>query len=207
MLSRTTLLAFTLVLLPAATATAKGADDPSTEDAPFAGGGNKAQAPAPFAAAPSAGFAAVGQWVLSLRTTGDGGGYLFFHKNSPGDWELSLHPSIDYFIVSGLSLGATFGYDHSSAQTGRTVVDLGGRVGFNININDHVGFWPMVGVGLSLDSENHDTTTSSTLAIFAPFLYHLVPHLFVGVGPSFAARMSGGSGKSYGLDFVLGGWL
>ena len=43
--------------------------------------------------------------------------------------------------------------------------------------------------------------------MFAPFLYHLVPHLFVGAGPSLSFLLSGGDGSSYGLDFVLGGWL
>ena len=196
------------VSLSTATALAKGADDPSTEDAPFApaGAANKG-GPAPFAASPSAGFGAVGQWVLSLRTTGDSGGYLFFHKDSPGDWRLSLHPEIDYFITGNISLGALFGYTYSPAATGTTVIDIGGRAGFNLTINDHLGFWPSAGVALNLDSENHTTNTSTTLGIFAPFIYHLVPHLFVGVGPSFSIRLSGGSGKTYGVDFTLGGWL
>jgi hypothetical protein len=208
MLSRTTILAgiLAIVLLSAATANAKGADDPSTEDAPFASGGNKS-GPAPFAASPSAGFAALGQWVLSLRTTDDGGGYFFFHKSGGGDWQLSLHPSIDYFITSSVSLGATFGYFYSPAATGTTIVSLGGRAGFNLNINDNIGFWPSAGVGVKLDSHMHNTDTSASLAIFAPFLYHLVPHLFVGVGPSFSIQLNGGNDKSYGLDFVLGGWL
>jgi len=202
---RTSLLACTLALLYTATANAKGADDPSTEDARFAGSGSKG--PAPFATSPSAGFAATGQWVLSMRTAGDGGGYFFFHKSSPGDWELSLHPSIDYFITSSVSLGATFGYRYTPADTGTTAVDLGGRAGFNLNVNDHVGFWPSAGFALNLFSSNHNTDTSTSFFIFAPFLYHLVPHLFAGVGPSFSVLMSGGSGKSYGIDFVLGGWL
>jgi hypothetical protein len=205
LLLRTTILACTLALLSAATANARGADDPSTEDAPFAGGGNKT--PAPFAASPSAGFGATGQWVLSFRTTDDGGGYLFFHKNSPGDWAISLHPSIDYFITGNVSLGATFGFFYTPAGTGRTTVNLGARAGYNLTINDHIGFWPSAGFGLNVDNEMHNTTTSTTFGIFAPFLYHLVPHLFVGVGPSFSVLMSGGSGKTYGIDFVLGGWL
>jgi len=55
---RKSILACLLVLLPSV-ASAKGADDPSTEDAPFANSTTKA--PAPFAASPSAGFAAMGQ--------------------------------------------------------------------------------------------------------------------------------------------------
>ena len=155
---RRSILACLLVGL-SSTAHAAGAGDPSTEDAPFAGASNKS--PAPFAASPSAGFAAMGQWVLSMRTTGDGG-FVFFHKPSGGDWELSLHPSIDYFITSSVSLGATFGYTYSPAATGTTVVDLGGRAGFNLNINDNVGFWPSAGVGVNVNSSNHNTNTSAT---------------------------------------------
>jgi len=210
MLSRTTILAGTLAiaLLSGATAHARGADDPSTEDAPFAGTGTANKSgPAPFATSPSAGFGAVGQWVLAMRTGGDQGGEFFFHKNSPGDWTLSLHPEIDYFIINSVSLGALFGYTHSPADTGTTIIDLGARAGFNVNINDHVGFWPSAGFALDFNSSNHTNHTTTSFGIFAPILYHLVPHLFAGAGPSFSVLMSGGSGKSYGIDFTLGGWL
>ena len=65
----------------------------------------------------------------------------------------------------------------------------------------------MAGLEANVASTNHNTNTSTRLQIFAPFLYHLVPHLFVGLGPSFSWRLSGGEGKVYGVDFVLGGWL
>jgi hypothetical protein len=187
-----------------ATTSARAAEESSSEDAPFAG---TSKGPAPFAASPSAGFAAMDQWVLTLRTTPDAGGFLFFHKNSPGDWELSLHPAIDYFITSSVSLGAVVGYRHSSAATGTTALGLGARAGFNLNINDHVGVWPTAGLAVNYVSANHESSTTTTFGIFAPFLYHLVPHLFVGLGPSFSILLSGADGKSYGLDFVLGGWL
>lgn len=193
-----------LLVGTASTAYAAGADDPSTDDAPFAG--NKSSSPAPFAASPSAGFGAMGQWVLSMRTTSDSA-FVFFHKPSGGDWTLSLHPSIDYFLTSSISLGATFGYTYSPAATGTTVLDLGGRAGFNLTINDHIGFWPMAGVGVNVNSSDHNTNTAAAFSIFAPFLYHLVPHLFAGVGPSFSVQLNDGNGKVYGLDFILGGWL
>jgi len=185
-----------------ASVNARAAEESSSEDAPFAGGG---KGPAPFAASPSAGFAALEQFVLTMKTTGDDG-YVFFHKGG-GDWTISLHPSLDYFLINSVSLGATFGYTYSPADTGTTTIDLGGRAGFNLNINDHLGFWPAAGVAVKLFSSNHSTSTTTAFAIFAPFLYHLVPHLFVGLGPSFAVVMTGGSGKTYGIDFVLGGWL
>ena len=205
-MSRKSILTCALVLLAAtAGANANAAEESSSEDsAPFAGSANKG--PAPFAASPSAGFGAIGQWVLTMKTTGDNG-YVFFHKPSGGDWELSLHPSIDYFITNGVSLGATVGYRYSPAETGTTVFDLGARAGFNLNINDNLGFWPTAGLSVNVDSRNHTTNTHTTFGVFAPFLYHLVPHLFVGLGPSFALPLSGGGGNAYGVDFVLGGWL
>ena len=138
---RTTALMCTLagVSLSTATALAKGADDPSTEDAPFApaGGGSKG-GPAPFATSPSAGFAAVGQWVLSLRTTGDTGGFLFFHKDSPGDWSLSLHPEIDYFIINNLSVGGFIGFDFvTSGDNDSSRFSIGPRFGYNIPAGCH----------------------------------------------------------------------
>jgi len=206
MLRASTILALTLALLFTAAGARAAEETPSSseESAPFAGGA--AKGPAPFAGSPSAGFAAVGQWVPSMRTTGDSG-YVFFHRPSGGDWELSLHPAIDYFIVSSVSLGATFGYTYSPAATGTTTIDLGGRAGYNLNINDNVGVWPMAGFNLRFHSSNHNHDTGTSIGIFAPFLYHLVPHLFAGLGPSFAVQTSGGSGNTFGIDFILGGWL
>jgi hypothetical protein len=200
---RQTILAGLLVALASSTANAaRGADDPSTEDAPFAG--NKA--PAPFAASPSAGFGPIGQWVLSLRTTPDGG-FLFFRNHSPGDWELSLHPAIDYFITGNVSVGGVVGIGYSPADMGTTDLDIGARAGFNLTMNDHLGLWPNAGLSAHYKNTMHVSNTSTELNVFAPFLYHPVPHFFVGLGPSFALQLSGGSGKVYGVDFMLGGWL
>ena len=118
MLRASTIIALTFALLATAAGGARAAEESSSDDsAPFAGGA--AKGPAPFAASPSAGFAAVGQWVLTMKTTGDDG-YVFFHKPDGGDWELALHPAIDYFIISSVSLGATFGYYYSPAATGKS---------------------------------------------------------------------------------------
>jgi hypothetical protein len=189
----------------ATTASAQAAEESTSEDsAPFAGGASKG--PAPFAASPSAGFAAVGQWVLTMKTAGDSG-YVFYHQPSTGPWELSLHPTLDYFIANSISIGATAGYYHSSVDTGVTTFDLGGRAGCNMNITDHLGFWPTAGLGVNIDSRDYNTSARTTFGVFAPFLYHLVPHLFVGLGPSFSMFLSGADGNTFGIDFVLGGWL
>ena len=197
-----TLVALTL----AGPGAAYAADDTSSDDsAPFAN--NTKTAPAPFAVAPSSGFGAMDQWVLTMRTTSDNG-FVFFHKRSGDDnWELNLHPAIDYFITGRFSVGGTVGIAYSPASAGSTRLDIGARGGFNLNITDHIGWWPNVGVSAHHENVNHNSATSTSLNVFAPFLYHLVPHLFAGVGPSFSFLISGGDGSDVGLDFVLGGWL
>jgi hypothetical protein len=46
-----------------------------------------------------------------------------------------------------------------------------------------------------------------TAEVFAPFLYHPVEHLLLGVGPFLGYQFHGGDYTEYGLDFVIGGWL
>lgn len=192
-----------LLLTSVLAGNARAAEETSTDDiAPFAA----SKTPAPFAAAPSAGFGAIGQWVLSMRTTPDSG-FFFFHKASGGGWTLSVHPTLDYFITGRFSVGGTVGIAYSPDQAGSTWLDIGARAGANFNLTDHVGWWPNVGLSARYENVNHNSATSTSFNIFAPFLYHLVPHLFVGAGPSFAFRLSGGDGSDYGIDFMLGGWL
>ena len=62
--SASSLLPALVALLLAGNARAQDSDD----SAPFA---NSRTAPAPFAVAPSSGFGAIGQWVLTMRTTAD----------------------------------------------------------------------------------------------------------------------------------------
>ena len=191
-----------LALLLASPLTGSARAQDTDDSAPFA---SNRTSPAPFAVAPSSGFGAIGQWVLTMRTTGDGG---FFYLHKGGDsWELNLHPAIDYFINGRFSVGGTVGIAYSPAGAGSTRLDIGARAGFNLNISDHIGWWPAIGISAHHENIEHNSSTSTAMNMFAPFLYHLVPHLFVGAGPSLTFLLSGGDGTSYGLDFVIGGWL
>jgi hypothetical protein len=148
------------------------------------------------------GFGAPGQVVI----TGDLEGHL---RNG---WQLRLHPALDYFIASNISVGGVAGITYNSGNPSVTTFDLGARAGFNLGINDALTFWPTVGIFFhhtsvgSTAASNGSSSNSSSLEIFAPFLYHLVPHLFVGAGPIFDLALNGG-GNSYGLQTVVGGWF
>ena len=69
-----------------------------------------------------------------------------------------------------------------------------------------ISFWPTIGID---GSYIHNATSNSTAAleVFAPFLYHAAPHLFLGAGPFLSYLVKGGPDTQYGLDFVIGGWL
>jgi hypothetical protein len=85
---------------------------------------------------------------------------------------------------------------------------VGGRAGYALNASERVTFWPMAGINVNhaSDSMQHTSNTSVSVHIFAPFLYHVAPHFFLGVGPSFDLAINGG-GKDFGIDSIVGGWF
>jgi hypothetical protein len=151
-------------------------------------------------AAPGGGFGAVGQWVLS------GEANLAFHTSTGGGWDIRFQPSLDTFIAPSFSVGGVVTVAHASGGT--TSVGLGPRAGYNLNFNEHIGWWPLVGVRVAHDSNSMQHTSSSSAAarVFAPFLYHIVPHFFAGLGPSFDLGLSDGH-KTFGVDSIVGGWF
>jgi hypothetical protein len=141
-------------------------------------------------------FGATGQIVIT--------GALEGHLHN--GWELHLQPSADYFIATNVSVGATIGFTHDSGNPAFNAFNLGVRAGYNLAISDPVTFWPMVGINVD-KVFGTGGNTATQLTIFAPFLFHLVPHLFVGAGPDFELALSGGGGNGYGLQTVVGGWF
>jgi len=164
------------------------------------------------AAAVGSSFGLPGQLVLSMGATTDE--HLFFHKQSGGGWQLQLSPALDYFLIQRLSVGGVLGYRYTSGgagtgtnASGATRILVGGRVGFNIDINDRFSFWPLAGLFLERTSANHASTTNTWFGLFAPVLFHVAPHFFAGLGPSFELNLSGPNGNQYGIDSIIGGWF
>jgi hypothetical protein len=120
-------------------------------------------------------------------------------------WELHLQPAFDYFIATNVSVGGLIGFTHDSGNPDRNAFDIGVRAGYNLAISVPVTFWPTAGIFIHREFGTNGSTSAS-LNIFAPFLFHLVPHLFVGVGPDFELPLNGG-GTGYGVRTVVGGWF
>jgi hypothetical protein len=163
-----------------------------------------ASAPAP-SAAPASSFGAGGGWVLSVQSHnfGNATSSFFLQKVSGGPTTVNVQPALDYFIGSGISVGGTVGFIHSSSTT----VSFGARAGFNQPLVEKVSFWPTAGVYASYLNGSGNSSTTAAAAVYAPFLYHPVQHFFVGVGPYLGYQFHGSTDTEYGLDLVIGGWL
>lgn len=158
--------------------------------------------PGPFArgAVSGGGFGAVGQWVISGELQ------LSMEKVSGGNTTFLVQPALDYFIMPNLSVGGVVGLRVTTGDPTQTSVSLGARAGYNLAIANLITFWPQAGLYLSHYSAGSDSDTSTSLGVFAPFLYHVVPHLFVGLGPFFDQPLGDGS-ATFGIHSVVGGWL
>ena len=165
-------------------------------------------APTGGAGAPAAKFGAAGAWVISVQSFNAGSPTpsFFVAKQASGGSSLLIQPGLDYFIGNGISVGGVVGFGFSSGSPNTTAVKLGARAGFNQGLTEHVTFWPTIGVDGSY-IHNSGSSSTAALEVFAPFLYHVAPHFFLGAGPFLSYLVKGGPDTEYGLDFVIGGWL
>lgn len=167
----------------------------------------------PPAAAPvmnASGFGAQGAWVFTFETADNGYGFAFFHKAASGGSIVTLNPGADYFVAPNVSLGANLLFSHTSpgdsGGASSTTIGAGVRAGYNLDIVENVGFWPSARFFVTHTSGTPSTTDES-FGVFAPFIWHLTTHFFLGGGPDLNHDLSNGGSTEYGLDFILGGWL
>jgi len=143
----------------------------------------------------NAAFAADGQFVITSELN------FRLHKPSGGTWTLLLQPSLDYFIAQHISIG---GLVYLEAGDGWGNFGLGPRAGYAFNLGERVSFWPTVMIK-AIKYSGQDVKTE--LWLQGPFLFHLVPHFFIGAGPYVEADMSNGSGSDIGLYATIGGYF
>ncbi|HEY1691591.1 MAG TPA: hypothetical protein VGG39_05500 [Polyangiaceae bacterium] len=152
-------------------------------------------------------------------------------NNSSGT-EFGLSPALDYFVIDSLSLGADLLVEilspsHENPAPGTTSTNPGGqdtllgiapRVGYDLRLSDAFTFWPKVYFAYATLSGPGGGANSETLGVFAPFLWHPVPHFFLGLGPNFSTQLGNnltGGGQSQGqpkvtqlgIQATLGGWF
>jgi hypothetical protein len=127
-----------------------------------------------------------------------------------------LRPAVDYFVLQNLSVGIFVGLRRSSQEAVTvSTIELGSRVGYAIAMSERFSLWPKIGLSYSrTDVDVHAPqdvtvlgpfgTSAVTLNVFAPVLYHPVPHFFLGFGPGIDIDKSA---ITVGARLTLGGWM
>ena len=187
------------LLLTVPTARAEDAAPPPPMAASSGGGGlNVSSAP----------FGATGQMAFVMTSGGD---FPFsYSKTGGGNWQLHLRPALDVFVQQNVSVGGHVVVDTGG---GSSTVGLGARAGYNVVLSELVSLWPLVGLSFTHNSQNNGPSSSMIrLNIDVPFLFHIVPHFLLGVGPFFSLPLTnsqamGNKDPSYGLTALVGGYF
>jgi hypothetical protein len=167
----------------------------------------RAQDPAPAATPAPAmggalgqGFGEQGQIVISGEMNAG------FTKVNHAGWVFSVKPAADYFIVPNISIGAALGF--AIGNDDQKGFEVGGRAGYNLNVTENIGVWPIVGISYNKVSAPNNNGFSSTYGnLYLPILYHIVPHVFAGIGPFYNLKIAGDGDHSYGFRSTVGGWF
>lgn len=134
--------------------------------------------------------------------------------------------SLDYFVIDNLSVGGQVSYQTTNDGDGNTF-SLAPRLGYNIGLSDDFSLWPQLTVTFASSkaaTQIGDVTveaksSSFGVGLYAPVLYHITNHFFLGTGPfidtqlSNSIKVEGGDSvdapkaTNFGLQSVLGGYL
>ena len=160
-----------------------------------------AATPAPaMAGALGQGFGEQGQFVISGEMNAG------FTKVNHGGWVLGVKPAADYFIVPNISIGAALGF--AIGNDDAKGFEVGARAGYNLNVTENIGVWPIVGISYNKVTAANNFSSSSTYGnLYLPILYHIVPHVFAGIGPFYNLHIAGDGDHSYGFRSTVGGWF
>jgi len=158
----------------------------------------------PFAQPPGPnGFGTPGQLVF------DGTAAFSLVKETGGNTTFLLRPAVDYFIIPNVTVGAVIGFSTESGRFATTTISLGVRAGVNFNLTDKFSLWPTAGFSFFHTDTSDGGPSSSHWAfnLFAPFLFHVAPHFFLGAGPFLDVGLSGGDHNLFGIQSLIGGWF
>jgi len=166
-------------------------------------------------AAPASTFGNPGQVVISQDFA-----VKFEYESENETSAVILAPAIDYFLIPNLSLGGQLIFSYAkNGGVSFTNIGVGPRDGFNFSLAPMFSFYPKAGFSIihsTGSSESGGVTVSRSetfigVGLFTPFLFHPVPHFFIGFGPSFSGNISGGTANdrflTFTLETVIGGYF
>jgi hypothetical protein len=179
-------------------------------------------APAPAGRAQTGGFGEQGQLAVSAELQLD---VVHTSQGQFGTTSYTFRPAGDYFLSPNFSVGGFIGISSgttsvmqvlaSSAAT-FTEVSLGARAGYNLRLTDLLSLWGLASLGYARDTlhiAGIDTSGSIVpITLYAPLLFHVAPHVFLGLGPILSAQLVNSvpgqsHAISFGLQSVVGGYF
>jgi hypothetical protein len=121
---------------------------------------------------------------------------------------VSLAPAVDYFFAPQLSLGGQILFEYGkNGPVSSTTIGLAPRFGFNLPVGPMFTFYPRVGLSFTHVTVSVNSMSASDtfvgLFVYAPFLFHPVPHFYIGFGPSFSGNFAGGEPQDRFLTIAL----
>jgi hypothetical protein len=146
-------------------------------------------------------------------------------KDSPADNFFATRLGADVLVTGHLTLGGTLGASGEFAGSSWEVgFDAAARVGWLAPIAERSAIWPQLSLGFEVTSEpactldaGGNATCVRTVAesvgvsLFVPIIFTPLPHLFIGIGPTFERGLWSSEGEaapqSIGLQTVLGGFF
>jgi hypothetical protein len=129
-----------------------------------------------------------------------------------------VQPALDYFVSTNVSVGGLLGIrkDPLGGSASRTTFAVGGRVGYNVFLSSAVSLWVRGGLNYGHFTDHvvgspDDTGSYVSLSVYAPVLWHPVPHFFLGAGPFLEQDLyesnSGPKATDFGISSTVGGYF
>jgi len=168
-------------------------------------------------------------------------GHLGYSSGGSSTTSVSIQPAFDYFSGPGFSEGITALFRYSDSTSGIDITDkiltFGVTVaaGGNLWLGDRVSFWPKLYLGVwqsrstlsspmggsisvngtpfPIGPATEITENAAFVEVYAPFLFHLARHFFVGFGPDGYADIVHSANSIdnrrlfVGASSTVGGWF
>jgi hypothetical protein len=133
---------------------------------------------------------------LPMALTPLGFQYYSATNNQGSGTVFAIAPAGDYFVIDNLSIGAQVmvGVVTTSPSMGKgtttTLYGIAPQIGYNLALTDSISFWPKVFFAYAgaSQSDNGLSQNAGTIGAFAPFLFHIATHFYVGVGPNVSTQ-------------------
>jgi hypothetical protein len=190
---------------------------------------------------PEARFGDTGEMVINGALSGSIG-RLGHSSGASSTTSFGIEPAFDYFSFRNFSQGASAFFRYNDSISGINLENksvtfgITGHLAFNLWLGDRVSLWPRLAVGVwqsqttyyvppgtfsvSVDGRAFSISNGTEIGedavfveLYAPFLFHLAPHFFIGFGPQAYADLFHSANNLtnrrmfVGAESTIGGWF